>query len=68
MAAQLYPSKHDGKPVTHVDALKIAHTGTVVGKSRDGRWYYCRSDRPDVKPAEWHFKIGRELIEMVTGK
>jgi hypothetical protein len=61
MSAQVQPSEHDGKSILYVDPVGIAHTGIVIGQSGDG-WLYVQSDRENVAPVEWHFRIRAETL------
>jgi hypothetical protein len=61
-------SKFNGRQVLYVDNLRLAHSGIVVGQSADGAWTYIQSDNPDVKPAEWHFKVSTRLLPGVLVK
>ncbi len=58
-------SEFDGQAVAYVDALKIPHTGVVVGQSNDGAQILIQSDNPNAPQADWHFSVSRELIDAV---
>lgn len=58
-------SEFDGQAVVYVDALKIPHTGVVVGQSNDGARLLIQSDNPNAPAAAWHFSVDRELIDAV---
>jgi hypothetical protein len=52
-----------GKEVLHVDSMKLQHHGTIVAV--DSEWLYVRSSNPNVPPAEWHFKVKKELYPAI---
>lgn len=60
--AKIVRSQYDGQAVLYVDALKLRHSGVVVGQSPNGEWYYIQSDNPKVPPQKWHFQIAAGLI------
>lgn len=57
------PSLYDGQKILYIDALKLTHTGAVVGQTADGKWLFVQSDNPNVPPAAWHFKIAASKIQ-----
>jgi hypothetical protein len=59
------PSEFDGQPVLYIDALKIPHSGIVVGQSADESRILVQSDNPNVPEAQWHFSVQRDLIDAV---
>lgn len=58
----MIPCEYDDKPITYIDPMKIVHTGVIVGQDESGEWLYVQSDRPNVKPAEWHFRILKNSV------
>lgn len=56
------PSPFNGRQVLYVDNLRLRHSGIVVGQTNDGAWAYVQSDDPNVKPAQWHFKVDTRLL------
>lgn len=55
-------SKYDGKRIIYVDPARIAHEGTVVGQSDDGRLAYVQSALYEVPADAWHFTVNMKLI------
>jgi hypothetical protein len=56
-----------GRSVRYVDAIRLLHTGVIVGQSRDGAWQYVRSDNPRAdQAAEWHFKLRTPLAQKLS--
>lgn len=39
--------------------------GKVVGQSTDGKWLFVQSSDPHAPPAEWHFKVSKDMIDAV---
>ena len=58
-------SEFDGRLVRYADALKLVHSGKIIGQSLDGNWLLVQSDDPHAPPAKWHFRIARTLINAV---
>ncbi|TXH08866.1 MAG: hypothetical protein E6R03_17570 [Hyphomicrobiaceae bacterium] len=63
----LRQSPYSGRRVAYVDAIRLTHTGVIVGQSANGSWQYVRSDSPRAdQQAEWHFRISTELAKRLT--
>ena len=58
-------SEFDGQSVLYVDALKIPHSGVIVGQSNDESVLLVQSDNPNAPKADWHFSVTRELLPAV---
>lgn len=61
----MIPSEFDGQQVLYVDAMKLQHSGVVVGQSKDRAWLYIQSDHPKAPPRAWHFKVSRSVLPAV---
>lgn len=66
--ARLFPSSYTGRRVVYVDSLRLEHRGEIVGQTQSGSHVYVRSDLPTAPPAEWHFKIARQMLGAVLVK
>lgn len=64
MVSSAYNNQH----VVYVDALQMVHSGIIVGQSEDGRWLLVQSDNPVVPPADWHFRIAAENVDLFLKK
>ena len=58
----MIPSEFDGQTVLYVDAMRLQHSGVIVGQSRNQQWLYVQSDNPNVPPQKWHFKVARDVL------
>jgi hypothetical protein len=64
-AATIVASEFDGRRVVHVDAMRLQHSGVIVGQSQDGAWLFVQSDRPGVSEKVWHFKVKRAILPAI---